>query len=598
MTDVRTEVRSVPICKGNVQFLLNKLGALKAFDKRRQSNVANLPSFELVTSHMISEGSRNNELTSIAGRLRHLGASEGELKERLLAVNAAQCSPPLPKAEVLNIATSVGSYPVPPHRQLKQNTSAELAIDPYNDTANAIRYVKLFGDDLMYVARAEQWYVWDGNRWHEDGNSQRVEFAKQVGREILAEASLIPDKAPRRIHESFARRSGDTSRISAMIALAKSDPRLTVASSFLDTHDELLGVANGLLDLRTGKLIENTRDKMVTRHSTVVFDPQAKCPSFHRFLNRVMRSAQWPNDLSMRERKRRVKDLVRFLQRLVGYCLSGRTDEQKLFFLFGNGANGKTTLLKILEYLLGSELTRQLPYDSLMVQKQARNNTNDIARLRDVRVVFTNEVEDSTFLAESMIKQLTGGDAISARMLFKEFQEFIPKFKLFIAGNHKPVIKGDDEGIWRRMTLIPFQAKIPVEERDPRLLVKLRAELPGILNWALKGYRQWLNEGLNPPECVAKASIEYREEMDLMGQWLLECCRVGPTERCKSSLAYANYQLWAKCQGLRSLSNSAFGRKLAERFSRTRRSDGNYYSGFTVVKESSTSLINELLNGV
>jgi putative DNA primase/helicase len=416
--------------------------------------------------------------------------------------------------------------------------------------------------------------IWDGHRWCKDGTHHIVELAKTTAKGIYSEAANCTDADLAKNLAKHAGKSLDVGRIDAMVKLARSDPRIVERPAHLDRQDELLGVANGVIDLRNGTLRSARPEDLITRHSPVSFDAKAECPTWWRFLNRVMRNT---HTYSRDKRKRR--QLVAYLQRVVGYALSGRTDEQVLFFLFGFGANGKTTFLKVMEDLFGSELSCQLPYDALVARKQPRSASNDIARLDGMRAVFTSEVEDGTFLAESLVKQLTGSDTITARFLYGEFFDFEPRFKLFIAGNHKPVIRGDDLGIWRRLQLVPFEVTIPEAERDTRLLEKLRLELPGILNWALRGFRTWRKDGLSPPPAIIKAGKEYREEMDILGDWIAERCVVGPGLSIGASGAYQSYSEWAKENGYKPMGSKSFYRKLAERFPRQRHARGNVYTG-------------------
>ena len=271
------------------------------------------------------------------------------------------------------------------------------------------------------------------------------------------------------------------------------------------------------------------------------------------------------------------KALAKYLQRVIGYTLTGRTNEQCLYFLHGNGANGKSTFLNVIKELLGPDLARQTPSETLMTRHNS--STNDIARLQSVRMVSANEIEDGSLLAESLVKQMTGGEAMTARYHYQEFFEFVPKFKLFIAGNHKPVIRGRDNGIWRRIRLIPFVVTIPSEQRDEHLQEKLHSELPGILNWAIKGCRIWQKNGLKDPAVITNAVTAYRDEMDLIGAWIDEHCKVGAGLECRASVVYSNYKLWAEGNGYRPMSANAFGRELSQHYPKEKRNDGNFLPG-------------------
>ncbi|MBX3674323.1 MAG: primase C-terminal domain-containing protein [Burkholderiales bacterium] len=515
------------------------------------------------------EGARNSTLASIAGGMRARGATEQEILTGLRHVNASQVNPPLDDAEVASVAASISSYP--------PGAGASAQARSLNDTGNAHRVVDDFGDQIRFVVRMGQWYIWDDQRWRLDDKAQMIEIAKVTAKRIYTEAANCPDPGLAKAIAKHANKSLDVARIKAMVDLAKSDPAVVTVPEALDLHDELLGVSNGIVDLPTGKLRPARSEDLITKHAPVVFDPTARCPTWWRFLNRVM------GNNGNKLHRHRGKLLVKYLQRVVGYALSGRTDEQVLFFLFGCGANGKTTFLKIVEDLLGRELSCQLPYDALVARKQPRSATNEIARLQGMRAVFTNEVEDGTRLAESLVKQLTGSDTMTARFLYGEFFDFDPKFKLFIAGNHKPVIRGDDLGIWRRLQLVPFEVTIPENERDPRLLEKLRAELPGILNWAIRGYRMWRKQRLSPPPAVIDAGREYRDEMDILKDWVTDCCDVGPTFTLRAADGYRSYAQWAKDNGYSPMSAKSFGRKLAERYMKKKLAAGNVYAGLDVL---------------
>ena len=348
-----------------------------------------------------------------------------------------------------------------------------------------------------------------------------------------------------------------------MVDLAKTRPELVVLMTALDCDDMLLGVSNGVVDLKTGKLLPASRQQLMTRQSPVVFDKAGKCPDFLKFLARVTGNN---------------KSLMKYLQRVVGYCLTGMATEQCLFFLHGKGANGKSTFLNVLRELVGTDYAAQTPPETLMAKRNS-GATNDIARLNGLRIVVANEVEDSTHLAESLVKQLTGGDAVSARFLHHEFFEFTPKFKLFIAGNHKPVIRGRDEGIWRRIQLVPFEVTIPIADRDAQLQQKLRAEASGILNWAIAGCKEWRRMGLVPPQVVVDAVKAYRDEMDILTDWINERCATGPALEWQSTQAYQSYKAWAEDGSYKPMTIAAFGREFGERYTRVKKSSGNFYRG-------------------
>lgn len=507
------------------------------------------------------EGSRNATLASLAGSMRARGMSQGAIEAALLTTNQQQCKPPLPEDEVRRIALSIARYPV--------GASHEDLIQSLNDKGNAERFVAQHKLNVRYVPERGRWLVWNGTCWVEDVVGQIVELAKQTASLIFAEAIGIQSNDLQKLVARHAQLSHQLPRLEAMVKLAASDPAVVVREHDLDSHDWLLGVRNGAIDLRSGHLQPHRREDLLTRIAPVKFDPEARCPIWRAFIDKVTGADA---------------DLAGYVQRMFGYCLTGMTQEQVFFFLFGSGANGKSTYLNVLREILGSDLARQTSYETLTHKKQGRGPTNDLARLQGVRAALTTEIEDGSHLDETLVKQLTGGDPIAARFLYREFSEYIPKFKFLIAGNHKPVIRGDDHGMWRRVHLVPFTVTIPENERDQHLPEKLREEYPGILNWALEGCMAWQRGGLRPPKAVLDAVEEYRTDSDILGQWVAECCEEAPGKSITASDAYDSYRWWARENGLRPMSNASFGRKLSERYLKRKTNKQNVYEGLTFTR--------------
>lgn len=500
----------------------------------------------------IPESSRNNTLTSLAGTMRQRGMSEPAINAALQAENMVNCKPPLDPAEVTSIATSVMRYPVADPDTLSKSLT---------DTGNASRFSTRYQSRARFVY-GRGWLIWDELQWRQDATGQIMELAKALARTIQKEAAGINDADVSDAVRKHAKASLQAPKLKAMLELAQSEPALAAATSQMDSHDMLLGVANGVINLKTGKLQPARREDMLTLHSAVSFDAKAKCPRFLAFIDQVTGSD---------------KPLANYLQRLVGYALTGLTTEQCLFFLYGKGLNGKSTFLNVIKALAGVDLAKQTPSETLMVKRTSA--TNDIARLQNVRVVIANEVEDGSLLAESLVKQMTGGEAMTAKFHYAEYFEYQPKFKLFIAGNHKPTIRGRDDGIWRRIRLVPFVVTITPAQRDTHLQEKLFAELPGILNWAIKGCLDWQKNHLREPKVVSDAVCSYRDEMDVIGQWLGECCKVAAHLDNKAGEAYRNYKCWAEQNGYKPMAGGTFGRDLGDRFKKVKRKDGNYYEG-------------------
>jgi putative DNA primase/helicase len=418
------------------------------------------------------------------------------------------------------------------------------------DIGNGQRLVARHGGDLRYCYPWGKWLVWDSQRWGKDLTGEVDRRAKETVRSIYAEASTIQDKSLRGATVEHARRSESDSKRQAMINSAKSEPDIPIMPDDLDRDSWLLNLLNGTLDLKAGELKPHRRRDLISKLAPVKYDHEAECPEWWKFLERIFNQ-----DF----------DLIHFLQKAVGYALTGSTREQCLFFLYGLGANGKSTFLDVIQTMLGDYAT-QTTSETFMLKRQGGQITNDVADLRGARFVSAVEIESGRRMAEVLIKQMTGGDRLKARFLYSEYFEFKPEFKIFLAANHKPVIRGTDNAIWRRIHLIPFTVQIPREEQDRELPEKLKGELPGILNWAIEGCIEWQDHDLAPPQVVHNATQEYRTEMDVLADFLAEYCIVAPGASASAKDLYESYHQWAEDNGeKRPLSQKAFGGSLTER---------------------------------
>ncbi|MDP2826697.1 MAG: phage/plasmid primase, P4 family [Sulfuritalea sp.] len=435
------------------------------------------------------------------------------------------------------------------------------------DMGNGSRLAHRHGASLRYIHEFKKWIVFHRGRWLFDEDGAVMRLAKDTARSIFAEAARAPDLVEQKDLAQWAATSQSLARATAMIELAKSEPGIPIASCQLDRDPFLLGVENGVVDLRTGQLRQARRDDYITKLARVEFKEGAGCPTWEKFLGRI-----FSKNVS----------LIEFMQRALGYSLSGDTGEQCLFLAHGGGANGKSTMLDAVRAILGDYASTSST--DLLMTKQAGAATNDVARLRGARLVATIETEDGRRMAEGLVKQLTGGDMIAARFLFAEFFEFKPAFKIWLAANHKPVIRGDDYAIWRRIRLIPFNVTIPPDERNKTLTATLIAEAPGILQWMIRGCLDWQRIGLMPPPEVLAATEGYKNEMDLLGQWIAECCLIAPHANVKGGALYANYKRWAQENGGYPLSNPKFAMKLVERGFRKETSGTVTYYGIGILE--------------
>lgn len=418
------------------------------------------------------------------------------------------------------------------------------------DGGNAQRFARDHAGRVRYCWTWKRWLVWDGRRWKIDAGDQVATLAKATARGIYAEAWYAEDRKERRPLADHASKTESRRGLEAMLALAQSEPGIPVDAAQLDAHPWVLNVENGTLDLRTGQLRRHDPTDLLTKLAPVAFDADATAPRWQAFLERIFEGRA---------------SLIAFMQRVAGYVLTGDTSERALFVLFGSGANGKTTFLRALMDVLGDDYATKTPTRTLML---TRNDAipNDVARLAGARLVVANESGDQHRLDEALVKDMTGGgDKISARFLHAEWFQFSPTFKLLLATNHRPSIRGTDDAVWDRLQLVPFNVRIPEPDRDPHLLDALRAELPGILAWAVRGCLEWQRQGLGTPDEVREATTAYRDEEDRLGAFLRACCVVDPATRVPFGELYAAYLEWAAAADEEPLSDRAFGQQLSRR---------------------------------
>jgi putative DNA primase/helicase len=385
-----------------------------------------------------------------------------------------------------------------------------------------------------------------------------VRSAKATVRDILAKAALMENDGIRAEMAQHALQSEAAARIKAIVSLAESEKPIAVAPDAFDADPWLLNVANGTIDLRTGQLRPHQRGEMITKLAPVVYHPQAECPRWRAFLDRIMAGNT---------------DLISFMQRSVGYALTGVIREHVLHVLYGTGANGKTTFIETLLAALGDYGRQAAP--KVLIQRKYEAHPTDIADLRGARFVASCESGERARLDEEKVKMLTGGDRLKGRFMRQDFFEFSPTHKLFLATNHRPVIRGTDMGIWRRIRLWPFAVTIPDEEQDRMLPDKLRTESPGIIRWAVDGCLDWQKQGLGEPTEVRGATAAYREEMDTLGKFIAECCVVGDGAQANSTQLYEAYQKCCERTGQRPVNLTNFGNSLGDRgYDRARNASG------------------------
>ncbi len=385
------------------------------------------------------------------------------------------------------------------------------------DAANARRLVAKHGGEIRWVGHWDKWLIWDGRRWAGDKQLRIELVAKEIAAALWQEISRYvaagnPDKMTLGYMVAWAKSSNSAGGIRAMVALARSEAGIPIGPDELDCDPLALNVENGTIDLATGKLREHRKEDYLTKLAPVTFDAAADCPTWRAFLDRIFAGDA---------------NLTGYTQRLVGYSMTGLTQEHVLPFLHGNGANGKSTKVETIIKLLGPDYAMKAPPDLLMA-KRGESHPTERADLFGKRLVACVETEAGRRLAESLVKELTGGDRVRARRMREDFWEFAPTHHVWLVSNHKPAVIGTDHGIWRRIKLIPFDVVIPDAEQDKQLPTKLEAELPGILNWAIAGCLEWQKSGLREPDIVKAATGGYQTEMDDVGQFIDEHCERGP----------------------------------------------------------------------
>jgi putative DNA primase/helicase len=432
-----------------------------------------------------------------------------------------------------------------------------------SDRGNAIRLVRAHGADLRYCYEFGRWYCWQGTHFAWDVTGEVERRAKDTVTRMLREAASLSDPVERHELSKHALRSESAAGVRAMLISAQSEAGVAVRAEQLDADRELFNTAVGTLETATGAMREHRRQDLLSKVAPVRYDPAAACPAWDAFLARIL-----PDE-----------PVRAFVRRAAGYSLTGLTGERVLFVLFGAGRNGKSTLLETLREVFGDYAT-VAPAELLLV-KRHEGIPNDLARLRGARFVTAAETDEGRRLAEGVVKQVTGGDTITARFLHAEFFDFKPQLKLWLSTNHKPVIRGTDAGIWDRIRLIPFTVRIPDGEVDPGLPATLRAEAPGIFNWLLGGLAEWRERGLAPPEPVLAATDGYRQEMDVLGAFLDEACLEGPQLRATAKALYGAYSAWCERTGEQPENQRTFGMRLAER-GFTRRKWGSGWSWYGI----------------
>ena len=483
----------------------------------------------------IPSGSRNDTLFREGCRLRRLGYDEVEIQAALTVLNKRRCSPPLDAREIESIAQSCARY--------------EPAADIFatTESGDSEYFAACNADTVRYDHRRGRFLLFDGHIWVPQTNGEVSRLALEAMRARLAAAvKSTGDGRTKRI--KWAIDGEARKRLSNLLYLAQDKPQISDPGDSWDLDPWLLGAANGVIDLRAGTLRAGHPDDRITMRVRVSFDPNAECPLYDRTVDEIFESNA---------------ELIAYFDRYVGYSLTGDCREESLAFCYGDGANGKGTLMNTIGWMLG-DYADDLPFSAFELQSRA-GIPNDIAKIVGKRFITASETAEAQRLNESRVKALTGRDPITARFLNKEFFTFQPVAKFWLATNHKPEVRDDSEGFWRRLHLIPFAASF-VGREDKSLKDRLRAELPGILARAVRGCLAWQREGLNPPEVVREATQSYRNNSMPLARFLDECCVVQDAARATFGELFKAYVKWCGNSREGRMGRHEFNEALRQRF--------------------------------
>jgi P4 family phage/plasmid primase-like protien len=470
---------------------------------------------------------------------------------------------------------------------------------PLSDLYAARQFLRDHGGNVRYCKDWGTWLTWTGTHWAIDRTSVAMRWAKQTiirmvhaaGDDVQAIQAQLTARAVREHDDdgehtrlrrakkaadrrfAHAAKSLNHSHLDALLRSAQSEQGIPVQPGDVDQHLWHLNCANGILDLRTGALAPHDRAALHTKCVHAAYDPAACCPTWDAFLAHVL-----GGDTA----------LIGYVQRLIGLTLVGAVRERIFIVLWGSGRNGKSTFLETMHGLLGTEragYSARVNTRALLVQRFEGRATPEIAKLRGVRFAYANEGKKGAQLNEALIKDMTGGDSITAAHLYGEEFTFKPEFTLWFATNHKPSIRDTTTSIWDRVRLIPFTVTIPEDAQDKTLGDKLEAEAPGILAWAVRGCLAWQQHGLPTPAAVTEATATYRTEQDRLARFLDDVCLMGRGMQTKASVLYATYRRWCEDEGEQGVeSQNAFGLLMSEKgFTRNRTTHGYHYANIGLI---------------
>jgi putative DNA primase/helicase len=497
----------------------------------------------------IREGIRNESLASLAGSMRRRGLTRDEMLPTLRKLNETRCESPLSDGELKGIAEGMHRYdPEDPLPHGPASLNYHLNLLPLTDAGNGEAMALLFEDHLKFNHTNGNWLIWNRHFWSVDKRCYATQMAKFMARQRQTAAVEIEDIEKRKYFMKWALRSESHSKINATLKLASSEPKI---STTIDDHDQdpmLFACSNGVIDLRTGEIRDGKPEDMISIWTPIEYELNAVARRWEQFLDEVFSSD---------------KDLIAYIKRCIGYSMTGCTREQCLFLLYGTGENGKSVFSGVLHNIFG-DYAANTPFSTfLSSQFDASRIPNDLAALANKRLVTASEVKERSKINEERIKSVTGCDPISARFLHQEYFTYVPKFKIWLAVNHKPRVDDTSHAFWRRIQVVPFERRFREAERDKDLSDKLASEYSGILNWAIEGCLDWQKHGLDSPEKVRNATQNYRDEADVLRTFLKERTTISPEAKVGASELYGSYREWCEESGEKAMTRTMFGRRIS-----------------------------------
>ena len=447
----------------------------------------------------------------------------------------------------LENAELVKPLPVSPLSSLISNGGHTELPDYLTDVRMAENFITYTKDRLKYWHESGQWIDYDETKWGVGTPGGAYKFIKEFLSPMFS-VVIQMEHGPKKnelLKALLARESMSGQK--NMLDAAAVQPTACISTLKLDYDPWLINFNNVTINLKTGTPQVHRHDNYITKIANIEYDPTAECPEFIKFISQIMGDD---------------KELIAYMQRWVGYCMTGDVSEQVFQVWYGTGANGKSVLSSILAALLGDYAKAAGGYLLLQKPSGAADLTTqaELAKLRGVRLACISEIDEGSRLAEAQLKNITGGDTITCRTLYKEPFEYEPAFKIILLCNHKPQVRGTDNGIWRRIHIVPFAVTIPPEKQDPYLKDKLRAERSGILNWAITGCREWRKQGLKPPEAVLSATADYKTNEDMFTSWLNDCCHQGAEYSSKAKDLLESFKTYS---GWKNTNHKKFGTMMA-----------------------------------